>query len=288
MSRTPRRRAIMLGACLALPLLLPGRLAGAAPVWFAETQTDCPLFPGPAAFADEITNRYYPLTPGTTRSYRGTKDGEPLQSVFEVTQRTKDILGVTTIEIMDTVTVGGQLHEQTLDWFAQDKEGNVWYFGEDAKDYENGVVVSTEGSWEAGQPVAGPGSAVAQPGIVMPAQFQAGDPTAPNFGVDTFRQECAPSVAEDVFTITGPEPSITVPVGSFDQVLRTQESSPLTSVVEHKFYAPCVGLVRAVTVEGGTDESSLVDVQPATARDSCEAQADLPHRFVGARLTQAH
>jgi hypothetical protein len=262
----------VVGACLALPLLLPGRTAGAAQLRPAEPQTDCPAFPGSTAFGDEINNRYFPLRPGTTLTYRGSKDGKPLQSAFEVTRRTKVILGVTTIEIKDTVNVGGELHEQTLDWFAQDKQGNVWYFGEDAEDYEKGVVVSTEGSWEAGQPVAGPGSAVAQPGIVMPSQMHAGDPAAPEFGVDTFRQECAPGVAEDTFTITGLEQSISVPFGSFEQVVQTQETSPVKpGLVEHKWYAPCVGLVRAVMVEGGTDESSLVDVKPSTERNSCEA-----------------
>ncbi len=75
--------------------------------------------------------------------------------------------------VRDTVTVDGAVVEDTYDWYAQDTDGNVWYLGEDVKDYEDGKVVSTEGSWEAG--VDG-----ALPGIVMPGHATAGDPTGRN------------------------------------------------------------------------------------------------------------
>ena len=67
----------------------------------------------------------------------------------------------------DRVWLDEELIEETFDWYAQDKEGNVWYMGEDSKEYENGKVVSTEGSWEVG--VDG-----AKPGIMMEANPQVG------------------------------------------------------------------------------------------------------------------
>jgi hypothetical protein len=128
--------------------------------------------------------------------------------------------------------------------------GNVWYFGEDSREYRDGEVVSTEGSWLAG--VDG-----AQPGIVMPA--------VPTIG-QSFRQECAPGVAEDMFTVLDLAQAVTVPVGSFDNVLQIADSTPLSpGVVEHKFYGPGVGLLRVVLVHGGAEEAVLVRVKPAGA-----------------------
>ena len=98
-----------------------------------------------------IDNPDFPLVPGTTFTYRLVKDGEFLRDVVEVTSDTKTILGVQTTVVHDTAsTPDGALVEDTLDWYAQDKDDNVWYFGEDTKEYQNGGVVSTEGSWEAG------------------------------------------------------------------------------------------------------------------------------------------
>ena len=84
----------------------------------------------PANFVPEITNKYHTLKPGTKFSYKETtKDGEEKIDVV-VTKETKQIMGVTTTVVRDTVTVDGQMKEDTLDYYAQDKEGNVWYFGE--------------------------------------------------------------------------------------------------------------------------------------------------------------
>ena len=80
-----------------------------------------------------------------------------------VTNHTKEILGIQTTVVHDVVRERGHLIENTWDWYAQDACGNVWYLGENTKEYENGVVVSTEGSWEAG--VDG-----AQPGVIVPAR----------------------------------------------------------------------------------------------------------------------
>ena len=127
----------------------------------------------PADFVDVINNPYFPITPGAKYIYEGeTEDGLERIEV-EILAETRDVMGVTTTVIRDTVYLDGELIEDTFDWYAQDKEGNVWYFGEDSKEYENGAVVNTKGSWEAG--VDG-----AQPGLIMPANPQVGQ---------TYRQE---------------------------------------------------------------------------------------------------
>lgn len=99
-----------------------------------------------------------------------------------MTNDTKEIMGVQCVVARDTVTVKGEVTEVTLDWYAQDRNGDVWYFGEDSKEYEKGAVVSTKGSWEAG--VNGP-----RPGIIMKAQPVAGE---------SYRQEYSKGEAEDM------------------------------------------------------------------------------------------
>ena len=128
----------------------------------AQPQTSPSQTPNPADFVDEIDNKYFPLLVGTTFVYEAETDEGTERGEVVVTAETRKILGVTCVVVRDRVTVNGELREETYDWYAQDKAGNVWYFGEDTKEYEGGVVVSTEGSWEAG--VSG-----AQQGIIMEA-----------------------------------------------------------------------------------------------------------------------
>ena len=115
----------------------------------------------PANFVKEVDNEFFPLEPGTTFYYEGTTDGVPTNNVTYVTHDTKRILGVKTTVVHDRAYEDGVLVEDTFDWYAQDRAGNVWYFGEDTKELdEDGNVISTEGSWKAG--VDG-----AQPGIIV-------------------------------------------------------------------------------------------------------------------------
>ena len=124
----------------------------------------------------------------------------PTRNEMVVTNDTKVILGVTTIVVHDSVYEQGVLTEDTLDWYAQDEDGNVWYFGEDTKELdENGNVISTEGSWEAG--VNG-----AKPGIVMEAKPRKGD---------RYQQEFATGVAEDMAQVIGYKNSYCVRHGCF-------------------------------------------------------------------------
>jgi hypothetical protein len=199
----------------------------------------------PANFVAKVDNQYYPLKPGTTFFYEGQKEGGTQTTEVYVSHRTKKILGVTCVEITDNVSVDGKLVEATLDWYAQDKDGNVWYFGEDSKEYENGEVVSTAGSWEAG--VDG-----AKPGIIMKANPQIGD---------SYRQEYYKGQAEDMAEVLGLNESTTVPYGSFNNCLKTKDYTALEpGVVENKYFAPGVGNIRTVMVEGGSEHSELVNI----------------------------
>jgi hypothetical protein len=154
-------------------------------------------------------------------------------------------MGVTTSIVRETEWEDGELVEDTFDWFAQDVDGNVWYFGEDSKEYEDGEVVSTAGSWEAG--VDG-----AKPGIIMQAD--------PQIGL-AYRQEYYAGEAEDMAEVISLTGNATVPYGSFDNVLITREWTPLEpGIEENKYYAMDVGLIMEETVEGGSGSLELVDI----------------------------
>jgi len=188
----------------------------------------------PADFVTKIDNPYLGLIPGTTFIYEGTTEEGNEHNEVAVTNDTKKILGVTCVVVKDTVTVDGELLEDTLDWYAQDKEGNVWYFGENAKQYAGGLIVGIEGSWEAG--VNG-----AQPGIVMEANPKVGD---------IYRQEFAPGEAEDMAEVLSLTESTSVPFGSYTNCLKTKEFSGLEpDAIENKFYAKGVGFIKSIEVD---------------------------------------
>jgi len=205
----------------------------------------------PSNFVERIDNRYMPLTPGTTFLYEGKTADGPERVETYVSHETREVLGVKCTVVRDKAFLNGKLSEDTFDWYAQDREGNVWYFGEDTKEYENGKVVSTKGSWEAG--VDG-----AKPGIVMEANPRVGD---------SYRQEYYESEAEDMAEVlsldaSGLNDAVTVPYGSFGDVLMTKEWNPLEPVVlEYKYYAPGTGLIGEEQILGGTDRSALVDIK---------------------------
>jgi hypothetical protein len=202
---------------------------------------------GPADFSTRIDNPWWPMKPGSRWVYRETaSDGTAKRVVVTVTTETKRIAnGVRARVVHDAVTEGGKPVEITDDWYAQDRCGNVWYLGEDTKEYENGKVVSTVGSFEAG--VDG-----AQPGVIVPAN--------PTPGM-RYRQEYWAGHAEDrgeVFSLTE---RAEVPFGYFrkGRVLMTRDLNPLEpKVLEYKFYARGIGPVLAIGVSGGSDREELV------------------------------
>ena len=198
----------------------------------------------PANFSTTIDNPYYPLKPGTTFVYQAhTVDGL-VKNFVAVTHKTKVIAGVICVEVHDTVYLNGKLTEDTLDWFAQDRLGNVWYFGEDSQELTNGRVSSLGGSWTAG--VDG-----AEAGIVMEAHPKVGD---------AYRQELLLNEAEDFAQVVSLEERVKVPFGSFDDCLKTKETSGVEpDAIEFKFYAAGVGLLYINDVSG-QEKSSLVQV----------------------------
>jgi hypothetical protein len=196
----------------------------------------------PSQFVAVVDNPFLPLVPGTTYRFRSTSDEGVEDIVMTVMHKTRVIVGVTTTVVHDVAIKSGEVAEDTWDWYAQDRAGNVWYFGEDTREYERGKV-STEGSWETG--VKG-----ALPGIVMPAHPKVGD---------RHRQEYLVGVAEDEGQIIALDETVTVAAGEFSGCVKTKEWSRLEpGVLEHKYYAPGVGVVAEVTVEGGTEQVELV------------------------------
>jgi len=200
----------------------------------------------PDDFVDAVHNPYFPLTPGTMLVYEGRSDGEREVVTVEVTRKTKEILGVTCVVVKDTVEAAGELKELTFDWYAQDVDGNVWYFGETTKEYENGKVVTREGSWKAG--VDG-----ALPGVIMPAD--------PEVGL-AYTQEHYAGEAEDKGKIVGVGESVSIRYGSFEDVVVTEDWTPLEpKVLETKSYAPGIGVVFEEIIKGGEGVLRLVEVR---------------------------
>src|SRR3712207_3345602 len=181
----------------------------------------------PAEFTTRIGNPYWPMAPGSRWVHRETDpDGTEKRVEVTVTHRTKRVAGARARVVHDVVTRGGALVENTYDWYAQDRAGNVWYLGERTREYENGKVASKEGSWEAG--VDG-----AQAGVVMPAE--------PRVGM-SYRQEQYAGHAEDRARILSLDEQVEVPFGRFRRVLMTKDYTPLEpAVLEHKLYARGVG-----------------------------------------------
>ena len=197
----------------------------------------------PANFVTTVDNQYFPLTPGRVMRYASASKGNAGETlVIEVRTDKKPIMGVMTTIVIETSTVDGQTVEISENWFAQDTDGNVWYFGEATQDFQNGQPGGTAGSWQAGV-----GGAV--PGIIMPAHPETGT---------TFFQEHAPGVAEDMATIISTNETVTVPYNTFTNVVKTKDWNPLESGrVEHKYFAPGVGLVME---KAGNESLELVSI----------------------------
>ena len=228
-----RKAAVLLGALL---LALSG---------CASEEKDARL-PAPKRFVEHVDNPWFPLVPGTTYIYRGMKDGEPSREVLKVTHRTKLIQGARCTVLEDRLYLSGRLEERTTDWYAQDEEGTVWYFGEETAELdEHGRVTSREGSWQAG--VDG-----AKAGIYMPADPKVGQ---------SFAQEFYAGHAEDHFKVVDLAAPVEVPYTSSQEALLTEEWTPLEpGVIDHKFYVRGVGTVKEQTVKGGDELNELVSV----------------------------
>ena len=192
-------------------------------------------------FSAHVTNRFFPLAPGTTKISIGHVDGKRAKNVFRVTHRTAVIDGAPCVVVDDRLYLNGKLVERTTDWYSQDAKGTVWYFGENTAELDaNGRVVTTEGTWRAGRNGA-------RPGVFMPAHPSKGQ---------VFQQEHARGVAEDHFRI------VSVIIGGGKDTVETREWTPLEpGVVERKTYVLGIGTDIEQTVKGGDDYLELIQVR---------------------------
>ncbi|MCZ6659061.1 MAG: hypothetical protein O7C67_17370 [Gammaproteobacteria bacterium] len=195
-------------------------------------------------------NPYFPLVQGNRWTYEGTfidDDGEEVTEtiVVTVTDATKLIDGITCLVVNDVAVEDGEVIENTDDWFAQDLEGNVWYCGEIAENFETfegdepeePELVDIEGSWKSGRE----GS---KAGMLIPFEPEPGD---------VIRQELAYGDAEDAVEIVSVTASESAPGGSCTETcLHTIDFTPLEpGVTEDKYYVPGIGLIVEVDAETG-------------------------------------
>jgi hypothetical protein len=200
----------------------------------------------PAKFTTMIDNPYMPVVPEMRWVYEGEADGVKQVNTVVVTTDTKQLMGVTCVAVHDTVEEKGDLTEDTIDWYAQDMDGNVWYFGEDTKELKKGKVTSTEGSWQAGKDGA-------YPGIAMPATPKPGG---------AYRQEYLAGEAEDMAKVIKLGAKVSVPFGNYTDVLVTEEWTPLEpGVRERKYYAQGVGMISSKVTKGGDEHFELTEFE---------------------------
>jgi hypothetical protein len=229
--------AVTTAAAVALTSPPPGQLAPIHGTYAPKID--------PANFVTTIDNPYLPYKPGTTFHYEGVRGTTPQTDDEVVLHRTKRILGVRSTVVRDTVSEHGRAVERTDDWYAQDKQGNVWYMGEDSFELKNGHFAKASDSWKSG--VNG-----AKPGIIMPAHPRPGD---------AYRQEYyPPGKALDEARVLRLSGTLTVPYGAFTKLLVTSERSPLEPQTEQKYYAPGVGEIAERVVKGHHEEFKLVSV----------------------------
>jgi hypothetical protein len=198
----------------------------------------------PANFVTRIDNRYFPLEPGTGFHYRGVRGTASQTDDEVVTNRTVRILGITSVAVRDVVSEHGRPVERTFDYYAQDKQGNVWYMGEDSYELQHGRFAKASDSWRSG--VNG-----AKPGIIMPADPRPGD---------SYRQEYYPPEALDEARVIGIRGPVTVPHGTYANALTTSEFSPLEPQTEEKYYVAGVGEILERVVKGHREEFRLVRI----------------------------
>jgi hypothetical protein len=198
------------------------------------------------SFSPKVTNPWFPLVPGRMMVYSGAKDGKRAVDIVLVTRHVQRIDGVPTRVVEDRLYLNGVLEERTRDYYAQDRCGNVWYFGEDTATLDaHGKVNSTDGTFHAG-------ARRAQPGVMMQGRPQVGR---------WFRQEWYAGQAEDRYKVVTTRATLTVPFGRFRHVMRTEERTRLEpSVVDNKYYVRGVGEIYEGAVKGDQEALRLVEI----------------------------
>jgi hypothetical protein len=200
-----------------------------------------------AGFAPRVDNPWFPLIPGTTFVYRGVKDGKTARDVVKVLITTRTIQGVRCTSVSDRLYLAGRLEERTTDWYAQDRAGNVWYFGEATAELDRaGHVTTTEGTWLAGRDGA-------RAGVYITAR-----PSVGQSGL----QEYYKGHAEDHFAVVSVHARVSVPFVSSANAVLTKEWTPLEpGTLDHKYYVRGIGTVKEVTVKGPVERDVLVSMR---------------------------
>lgn len=202
----------------------------------------------PADFSATIDHPLFPMSSLTKLVYEGEEvdpeTGDTFETRVEMTVLSEEntVAGVRVLTVRDEAFEDGELVESTLDYYAQHKDGSVYYFGEDVNNYEGGELKDHDGSWLAGE-------GANQPGVIMPP--------APAVGA-VFEQEKAPGIAEDRMTVLSLTESVEVPAGSFKNCLKTEDINPLdpNGHIEYKYYCPDVGFVLEEFEEGKLELAS--------------------------------
>ena len=180
------------------------------------------------------TNEWLPLKPGTQWVRQGFVNvGNrrlPHQVVTTVTDVSKRVDGVPTVAVVDQDTNGGQIAEQSMDWMAEDKQGNVWYLGSYTESYEGGQFVNASDAWLAGLNGA-------KPGILMQANPQPGTPP--------YSEDTVPGVESATARVAKTGQSQCVPFKCYKDALVIQEGG------EYKYYARGVGQIRTEPLAAG-------------------------------------
>ncbi len=204
----------------------------------------------PADFVAGINNPYLPFIPGSKWVYAATlPDGTVERNEITVLQETRVVNGVSAVVVNDLVYVDGQIVEETYDWYAQDQKGSVWYLGEEVDNYENGVLVDHAGSWEWGKDGA-------LPGVIMWA-----DPSA--HMNEEYYQEFYAGEAEDKGQVLSTNEKVTIPFGSFENVVKTYDFSTIDpELQERKFYAKGVGFIKESNVKTGEEVMLIEFIKP--------------------------
>jgi hypothetical protein len=235
------------GAVAAVAALAAGGVAGAA----QQSQTiqsgagsQWPKTIQSSDFVRRVDNPWYPLIPGMRWFYRGFDGDTRTVDRQRVTHRKKRIEGVRTTVVHDEVLIHHKPREVTRDFYAQDRHGNVWYFGENTKELDrHGNVISREGSFQAGRDGA-------RPGVYISAHAKLGDKA---------RQEDYQGHAKDHFKVIDRNAHVSVPYVTTNHAVRTKEWSPLEpNVLDNKFYVLGLGSVREIAVKGPVERLHLV------------------------------
>lgn len=203
----------------------------------------------PADFSTKITNKYFALPVGKKLTYETVERGKVTETIeIEILQETKTIEGVETVIYLDREFKNGQLVEETRDYLAQHKNGDVWYFGEDVNNFWNGILLNHSGSFLHGKDGA-------QAGIWMKAEQRVGD---------SYRQEFYAGYAEDMRDTLAVGETVSTKSGTYTDCVKVYDWTPLEkNAREHKYHCPQVGaLVLTEDLETGSRSELVSVVQP--------------------------